>query len=357
MVVSLKRWIASRKGFELQFNWIFVLIAGAVFMGFFFLVIRNQLNSAEMDDSSSAQSDLGFILRTSQGSRSSEKVVPLAGDFSFECVDGVSSFISSGSQVSEQYNYLSVFSPERLDAREVIIRTDTFRAPFSIMPFSYLSNRETEYVFVNDDLQSRQLFFGLPENASRKFLTGVLSNLADSNYDSTLIIANASSEGSVIAQTMSFFKPTRQSAISLVIIDPEGGIPGLYGKVRFYSYSSSGFALEGEAFYFTQEQLLGAVYSGSRDIYQCQFDKSFKRLNLMADFHMRRALYLKGQFSAYADCSILYSDIMGDLDDIKTSTSSSTMTYVQAQAVFEASSRIAASNAKLEDVTSCSPIY
>src|SRR5262245_38251117 len=128
-VLIMRPFGRSKRGFELQFNWLFVLIAGAVFLGFFFLVIRNQLTASDIDESAAAQSDLSFILRTSQGSRSSEKLIPLPGKFTFSCEDNVSSFSAAGSTFTGQYNYLAIFSPEVLDSKEVMVKTETFKAP------------------------------------------------------------------------------------------------------------------------------------------------------------------------------------------------------------------------------------
>ena len=37
----------NRKGFELQFNWIFVLIAGALILAFFFTIAQKQRNLSQ----------------------------------------------------------------------------------------------------------------------------------------------------------------------------------------------------------------------------------------------------------------------------------------------------------------------
>lgn len=353
----MRRMRASKKGFELQFNWIFVLVAGGVFLGFFFLVIKNQLGSAAVEKSVGQQSDLGFLLRASQGSRSTEKLVYLPGSFIFSCEDGVSNYYSEGSTYIEQYNYLAVFSPQKIDAKDLILKTESLKAPFAAMPIVYLANREIEYLFMSDGLQLTRLFYGLPENVTRSVITVPISSYPDRNFDSLIIVADEDSSSMVLGQTLSSFVPRRYGAVSLVVVLPEGGVAGNYGRLRFYEYTSSGFSLTGESYYFTQEQLLGAVYSGRKDLYSCQFDKTIDRLSVIAKLHSRRAAALQTVYATNAQCNLKYSSIIVDLEEIASVAALPLTTYDDTRRLFEASSRVARLNTELVEQTSCPPIY
>jgi hypothetical protein len=347
----------SKKGFELQFNWIFVLIAGAILLSFFFLVIRNQVSSAKVGDASKAQADIDFILRGSLGSRSSEKTVPVGGRIDFSCDDGASRYIVEGSQQRSQYNYLAIFSPKILDSQELVIRTESFKAPFNVMPFTYLSNQHIQYVFVGNDDASKRLFYALPENASKSFLSTGLDNMDDKNFDTLILVSNISDFiSSVSPYKLTKFQTVRYEDVFLVVYGYAGGIEGSYGSVDFYNFTDTGFNLMGSSYFFTFEQLAGAVYSGEYGIYSCQFDKSLKRLGMLSELQSQRAAMLSGQFPFLPGCTAIYGNIDQELKIIIGDTKMPVDNAVVGS-IFQSVQAIKILNDQLVDMTTCAPIY
>jgi hypothetical protein len=346
---------SSRKGFELQFNWMFVLIAGAVFLFFFFLIIRGQVSVSDEDSSLQAQSDFGFILRSSQGSRESEKKIPFNSRIEFSCRDGVPSYGAPGSPFFENYQYLVLFTPHIADSSQLLFKTMSLKAPFAAASLSYLTTGQVSYVFLDDGLQSKYLFSSLPQDSTRAFHTGSVSSLEDHNFDQVVIVFDASkvSPSDVLNSNLPFFAQNRHDVISLVEYENAGGTPGSFGTVRFYTYSDAGFSLVGESYYFSQLELLGAVYSGSYELYSCEADKINARLGLISELYSRRAAALS---SSYPSCGPIYTSMIAELDEVKLAAKEP-YTISSAQRLFESSQNVHSFNLKLVDTTSCALLY
>jgi hypothetical protein len=243
----------SKKGFEMQFNWLFVLIAGAIFLAFFFSLIRGHSSDSAKEDASSAQQELDSLLRSSQSSAELQKIIAFGKQLRFSCYDSGNSATSgvSSSFVSEyyvgdsdsavQYNYKVIFSPRVLDGKELIVKSSAFRMPFNIMPFVFLMNKDIEFVFVGNNTILTQLYSSLPVNASKKKITvEALPSFPNNNYYNTVFIMNSSDGALAMNLQLSNFKlPSDHKKIFAVVINAAGGLADSYGDLRFYDYVNS----------------------------------------------------------------------------------------------------------------------
>ncbi|MBN1792689.1 hypothetical protein JW826_03325 [Candidatus Woesearchaeota archaeon] len=351
---------SGRRGFELQFNWLFVLIAGAIFLMFFFSIIRNQSDSSTEERASETQSDVDFLFRASLGSRSSDKLVPLGGSVEFMCEDGVSQYIVDGSRVSSQYNYLAVFSPSLLDGKELFVKTDFFRAPFHVMPFLFVTNKDTQYVFIGESPFLKSIYSSMPENATKRFLPPAegVSQFKDGSFDKVIFVTDEKGyEDSFAGVKLSKFSNDRLKEVSLVVIAPLGGIANYYGAATFYRHSDSAFQRVDESFFFTPELALGAAYSGDLAIYSCQLDKALKRMGLIASIHEERIGKILEESRFSSACIDRYSSMNSYLEIMKELSDRKNLALDDYGELFEAIQGIKRVNTELIDKTPCPAIY
>ena len=347
----------GKKGFEMQFNWIFVLIAGAIILMFFFLVLKNQINNSAVEDATKTQSDVDFLFRGSQGSRASEKVIALHGTVSFDCSDGVSTYGIEGSPVLSQYNYLAVFSPKSLTGNEMLMKTDFFSAPFHVMPFTYVTDKNIQYLFVGDNPETLMLLSEMPENATKLRLTSSLETFPDNNFNELVIVAQASDfQKEVFSHRLLKFAARRYGSIKAVAFEAEGGILNSFGSISFYDYTDSGFVKKSSSSYFTFEQLLGAAFSGDGAIYQCQFDKSTSRINMVSRLQQDRIAQLLSYPQIAASCQSQYGSISGNLDEMQQLTKGN-VSAASVPALFQDIQAIQILNNAVVSSTNCPPIY
>ena len=74
--------------------------------------------------------------------------------------------------------------------------------------------------------------------------------------------------------------------------------------LRFYEKEGSRFVEKGETYFSDRPTLLAAIYSDSKDSYECNMMKSLKRLNALSGVMIKRTQALKQQ----ASCSAAYYD-------------------------------------------------
>src|SRR3989344_9102992 len=130
---------------EVQFNWIFILIAGALILLFFTTIILKQKSSTETKIDISLVSSLQSII---SGSGTVSKLADIKTlpriSVGFDC----DSF--SIGDLRQSVGKDIVFSPDFLDGRNLVIRTWDWNIPFRITNFLYLTVPQVRYIFVED---------------------------------------------------------------------------------------------------------------------------------------------------------------------------------------------------------------
>jgi hypothetical protein len=341
----------GKKGIDIQFNWIFVLIAGAILLGFFFSLINNTLKQGTDDMSQQSQQDLRFLLKTSESSRQTEKTMPFTKKIIFSC-DGVSEYYIQGFSQHYRYDYNVIFSPPSLDGKEILVKTDSLQAPQTVMPFVYLTNKDVEYVFMGSDPILLQLYSSMPKNTTRRMITDG-SQTPDKNYDRTIFIT-ADPAGPDDAWLSFSPKAGRVFAVQITAV---GGVLNGYGNVTFYTHDGSGFApvAGGVKPYFGEQMLLGAIVSGDAQIFECQALKSLRRLNMLANLTKMRLDNLS--LSQSAVCTSKYLLVDNDLQDIASFSRAGIPSFQDMGFIMIAANDIAAKNIEILDTTSCVPVY
>ncbi|MBN2052145.1 hypothetical protein JW756_01460 [Candidatus Woesearchaeota archaeon] len=292
----LKKRLFNRKGFTLQFNWIFVLIAGAVFLGFFFSVIANQSSSADKSSAQEATLELDNLLKISSASENTQRSILFdkAGKKIFFTSDVTSEYYVEGALKSSRYDYNVIFSPSEIKSDELVILTRIFNAPFKIMPFVYITDKDIEYVFVGslDSPLLNAVFDAMPEDATKKFIdTSEVAVYEDNNYEHTVFIFDDEYAPLGVGQ-LNFVNGDKR--LFAVVIKPAQGVLLDYGEMIFSTYSpEAGFVGNNAdaALYLGLDSILGGVISHDKTIYEHNFKKSLLRLELLAQLYQQRMIY------------------------------------------------------------------
>jgi hypothetical protein len=346
----------GKKGFEMQFNWLFVLIAGAIIIGFFFSLIRAQNSDSNTSSETQSRQEIDAMLRGSQSSAELQKTIPFAKKVRFSCYDdGISStseFYVGDSDVASQYNYKVMFTPAVLDGKEIIMKSSQFKAPFSIMPFLYLTNKDIEYVFIGNSALLDQVYSSLPKNTTkRQKRVADIALYPNNNYDNTVFIVNASDAGNLGA--LSKFRSSNDyRRVSAVVIDAAGGLSDSYGSVDFYHYESSGFKLDDSVGFIGSEMLLGAVIAHDGGIYHCELSKATKRMNLSISLHKLKIMQYSSGLPS--ECDDYYSKMLTILNQIQEIISADNPDFAKAFPFIWDLGRL---NTLVVQKTECAPLY
>ncbi|MBW3019554.1 hypothetical protein KY329_05215 [Candidatus Woesearchaeota archaeon] len=135
-----------KKGFTIQFNWIFVLIAGALILAFFFSFALKQRSLSEEKLSVTLTSDLDSILVSSIVSTGTAQEL-LIPEVSFECSEGCDCRFRIG-RSSRSFGDLPIFSTGFVKDKGIVWALD-WKVPYRVSNFLYVTDASTKFFFVH----------------------------------------------------------------------------------------------------------------------------------------------------------------------------------------------------------------
>ena len=312
----LKKRCLGKRGIALQFNWIFVLIGGAIFLGFFFSLIMNQAKQAELGSAVDSTTELDAFLKVSSASGETQKVVKFGTKgqkIIFRCDDGRSDYFVEGADTWSDHNYHVIFSPTELKGRDLVVQTLIFEAPFRVMPFVYVTDTAIEYVFVGEGGQISPLLNliinEMPLNATKKFIIldspnndipdyrAAITNYKDNNYERTVFVT--SNTTLLDALKLNDFQRNPGKVFGVAVMPGQSTVAE-YGSLTFFHYNSTaGFVSDGDSPFIRdgvppemrQKMALGGVISHNKGIYECNLKKLLRRTELLTKLHKDRMIY------------------------------------------------------------------
>lgn len=309
----------NKKGVtQTQFNWIFIMIAGALILLFFISMVYKQKSVSEQKAEIVIQKNLQEILTQAEISKQTEQIIKAPEkEFRYSC-EG----FSVGSLAA--FNPRIVFAPDLLksNTRELILYSLEWRVPFRIVNFLYVISPEIRYIIVddNDNLNSvaDQLYNLLPENIDKGESVIKFSDLSDikdkNNYKIKIIFFNKNN----ININLNNIKNTKDEDISIINI--KGDELDEDGDIGFYKYKKNN--PEKTLPFLKKESVIAAVFSENAEIYECNMKKAISRLKKVYDVYKKRADELRDKkegCNTYYDVNLNpnFNDYSNIYDNIK----------------------------------------
>jgi hypothetical protein len=365
----LKKKLHDKKGFALQFTWLFVLIGGAVFLGFFISLINNMDKQAKTSVSLEFTQELDSLLKISSiaGAGELEKVVFFGEkekNIIFQCEPGVSEYYFEGSTQKSRYDFNAIFSPPELRGKQLVIKTVVFEAPYRIMPLVYVTNKETEYVFVGNNLQ--RISSMMPENATVTIynsadgsaIKSYIQDYPDNNYDRTVFVLN---DSAYLPAKVNNFQNKTDRLFAVVITSSNFSYN--YGNLTFFTYNATStpsvFQKQGEkgSPFIEFKLATGGIISHNKDIYDCNFLKVKNRMWLLSKLYQSRMEYFSGSDQNTPECQSFYSGGQDALGGVKALTGEKDLSTDDFNNLMLYINDLATLNKFLLEVKGCPRIY
>lgn len=334
----------KRGAIEIQFNWIFVLIIGAVILILFSSIILRQKNISEASQNVLILNNLDAILSGSEVSQGTVNIVKIPETrIEFKCnVFSIGGF-------SEQLDVMNVFTPSTLEGNRLITMTLDFSMPYRITNMIYLTNSKYRYVFIDDNNFAQQINDLMPDETFSEIFSGV--NDADyrgENKVRLILFDNFITDGSFVPINFRFIPDNDITALN-VNGNPESG------KIEFFRKKDTHFESIGTYDYIGQESLLGAIFSDDPEIYTCVMDNVFEKINIVTQIYIEKTKKIKELYSGNR-CANFPNDLYDqqNLNTILSSSSSfSTQNIVD---ILDAAVNLKEQN-KQAQLQSCATIY
>ena len=331
--------MASKKGvIEVQFNWIFILIAGGVILLFFVGVVQKQREYSKFKVAEAITSDLRTILSGAKASKETASLIDLPEiEIEYDC-SGY--FIEKLTSINPHI----AFSPRLIKGRALMAWALSWNMPYRVANFLFLTSTDVRYILVKNDGENSaadQINKILPPRAitgenTQKILMnkeviqeqnlGTVEN--KNNYKVRFVFfKNSQNQCNGLDDSISLanFADMDNEDVTAVCFEPVNGQFNLnldsYGKVIFYEKDETHkFKQKGEkSYYLGKPSVIAAIFSDDIETYNCNMKRAFKTLNLATQVYKNRTKDLKEHY-LYAEsskCFTLFSQAATSLETIK----------------------------------------
>lgn len=326
----MKRWHGRIGAIEIQFNWIFVLIIGALIITFFVMIAQKQKQASDRSLAADILSDMELLF-TGQGvAVGREDVLKIPNiPIDVSCTD----FSIMG--IPKGLGAAILFSPSRIEAEDLVTWTLSWDVPFKAANFMYMTGADDKYYVVagsEEECESnspvdgssdrawgpvidaeRSLRLGeiLPKSMDIKCVSaGDLDSLEyeKNPYVKFIFLQSAIPRGTgqeTVRIPQVFEKSNARVAVLLIDIDTtsddwvNGG-----GLLHLSTVRTAGAArYEMKPFpAFGTEAVLGAIFSSDYETYECMMDKAIGRMRNVAKVYKGRTQRLMAHFDD-AECT------------------------------------------------------
>lgn len=294
----------SKKGIEMQFNWLFVLVAGAAILLFFAVVIVKQKSIAEASTKATVLKSIEAIITSAGISTDTINTVTIPNS-NIEVSCGR---LSLGA-VSKQSQNLILFAPSLIKGDKLITQTSAFNVPYRATNLLYATSPQLRYIIIGNTNLAREINKSLPSDLKKEFYQSTPEIRDENNYRIRFVLVE-----DMIDFPKALEKMPNSDVTAIRII---GGIEK--GKIEFYQKDGSSWLAKGKSVYIGKSPLIGALYADTVDLYECNMKNAFSKLNLVTKIYSERARELiknAAVSSRQVQCNEIYNKALTQLNSI-----------------------------------------
>lgn len=327
----------DKKAFEMQFNWILVMVAGAAILLFFTAVVVKQKSLSESSTKATVLKTIEAIITGTSVSTDTINIVDIPN-----------SNIEVGcNRAGKQYQNLILFAPSLIKGDKLVTQTLAFSVPYRAVNLLYMASPQLRYIIVGDNNLAKEINKSLPSELKKEFYQSMPEIRNSNNYKVRFIVF-----GNMIDFPKALEKMP-DSDVTAVKINGNGE----KGVIEFWQKKGTLWISKGSSIYLGKQSLIGAVYSDTLDAYECNMRNVFSRLNLVTKVYFERTKKLLQNTITQgreAQCSQFYNNALIQLSGILAASSS--FNSGNADIISEASKSLANEN-KNAQIYSCTLVY
>jgi hypothetical protein len=267
---------------EIQFNWIFVLIAGAVILAFFVSIVNNQKDISEQKIAYTSLTNLETIFIGAESTVGTMHNITIPNiDIKFECDKY---YVG---ETKKDTKDMVIFAPNIIKGKLMQALTLDFSLPFRLTNMVYLTHPNIRYIFVYKD-ENKKLFdevnSTLPDNFKRETVTNLPTDNKN-NYKVKVIFFDTTKTGD--------FTKLGTDVKILEVYSAENNENSR--KIIFYNSSTT--TQTNISYYFETSSLIGAIFTEDIDTYNCVMNKALKKAGIVYRIYQKRTDYLASEYS------------------------------------------------------------
>lgn len=332
----------NKRAFEVQFNWLFVLVAGAAILLFFTVIVVKQKSVSESSTKATVLKSIEAIITGAGVSTGTTNKI----DIPNSNIEVSCGRVSLGG-ISRQYQNLVLFAPSLIKGDKLITQTLDFSVPYRAMNFLYITSPQLRYIIIGNSELAYEVNKSLPSELSKDFYQYPQQIKNSNNYKVRFIVFENMADFPKALSNMP------DSDVTAIKVDSDNE----KGTIEFYQKNGASWLRKGTSSYIGKSSLIGAIYTDTLDSYECDMQNAFSRLNLVTKIYIERTKKLIEKVavsSRQVQCYEFYNIALGHLNRIFAA--SSTFTKENAEDIADAAKSLDSEN-KNAQLYSCTLIY
>ncbi|MFH0979044.1 MAG: hypothetical protein V1837_07135 [Candidatus Woesearchaeota archaeon] len=278
---------------EVQFNWIFVLIVGAIILSFFVGIVLKQKDVSIKTIGVKLAYDLETITTGAEVSKETAQIIKVPDlGISFSSKGCLRQYtIGTG---TKQYKEKVIFAPDRIEGTELLSWTLPWYMPYRNTNFLLFSSRYLRYILVNDETNEGIALVNkvkgiLPEVVYSEVIKSSQMNsvINQKNYKVRFIFFGNAQPLQVPADLSSM----DDIDVSAIHVSCSADLQS--GTLQFYRKHGNNFESFGsQTFFLGSASLFGAIFADDPELYDCNMQEAFKRMSFVTRLLLNRTTML-----------------------------------------------------------------
>ncbi len=299
----------SKKAIEIQFNWIFVLIAGTAILIFFTVLVVKQKSLSESSTKAVVLKSIESIISGASVTIDTTKMENLPNpNIEIDC-----NKISVGN-LPKQYQNLILFGPRLVKGNGFIWQTAAFSVPYRSTNLLYITSPQLKYVIIGNNDLAKDINKSLPSYLDKENYSSYQDALQIKNSNNYkirfLVFGNIGLAGNSVPPAISKMKDEDVTALKI-----EGDAEK--GALEFYQKKGNSWVSLGTSAYIGKSSLFGAIYTDTLEVYDCNMQNTFGRVKLVTDVYYERTKKLRDTIQRQ-ECKQIYNNALNQINNIKT---------------------------------------
>ena len=330
---------------QVQLNWIFVTIIGAIILFFFIAIVTKQKDISETQLTNEIVRDLDDLITGAQVATGGASEIPLPDvELEFKCNEYRvnNQRLPIGSRI--------VFGASKIKDKSVIVWSVPWNLPYKVTDFLFITAPNIKYVFAYDfNNQFAQQYHDIFLNYIPDQLNKIEVDIAD---DKTIEFPNENNyKTKIIAIGDTVYPPDFAVNEKTTIVQIQRYNPNIEhftDPVEFWQYNGvDWFELEGQTTFIDKSSLMGAMFSDDIDEYKCVMNKVFQNLNALNKVHIQRTNML---VSANLPTN-LYQESLPYFESIDDSTQNPELWEANVADIFNSAKELDRQNLRIEQMS------
>ncbi len=306
---------AKKAQVEIAFNWIYILIAGAVILLFFVGIVVKQKAAAEEQLAFEVVEVMDSIFAGAGVSEKTKNFIDTSGlaDYTlyFNCeIDpqgrslGEFGIKEKGSSIQSRIE--PIFSPQELKATKMILWSLPYNFPFKVIDSLFVTSFNTKYFILVSQDKFYEEFLNATQGFNVQWILDPSSISPEKNFQVRIIDLDGSSinENKKVPDSLASLEDDKVTALvftgsNLITYYQKQGIQ--WKKMHLNPLTIVSIAEERDAAKYA------AIFSANDKMYQCNMLKAFQRLQYLLEIYEQKAKEMEKYYLDHPELTLTKS--------------------------------------------------